>query len=169
MPNRLKLPGLALLLAAAAPAGAGGWQLQPGDGARGAVLSFAAGQPVSYRFECAADAVIVTETGVTGLLDPATGGRVGDGPDAVMPPGAALMALFSGKGDPQFTPGEAARNKGGGWDITIRLPRDDRQLKAAAKSEMISLFTTGHTMAVRMDGEARALWKAFLKGCAAPR
>jgi hypothetical protein len=168
--RHVKLLGLSLLfLASSAGAEGGGWRLEPAQGTRGAVLSFAQGEPVSYRFECAADAVIVTETGVTGLLDPATGGRIGDGADAVMPAGAAVMALFSGEGEPRFTPGEAARNAAGGWDISIRLARDDEQLQGIAKSEMISLFTTGYTMAVKMDGEARAAWKRFLKSCAAPR
>lgn len=154
-----------LLLALAAPAAAAEWKLDPAQS--GPVLTYGAGEPVSYRFECGADAVIVTETGVTQLVDLGTGKPIGDDEAAQMPAGAAMMALFAGRGDPQFRPAEARKNPAGGWDLTIRLPKTDKQLKAAGKGEMLSLFTTGYTMAVAMDGEARRQWNDFLRRCSA--
>ena len=156
---------LAAMLAVSAPAQSTGWQLQPQMGAHGPVLTFNAGDPISYRFECAPNDVIVTETGVTKLMDLKTGQPIGDDAQAVMPTGAAVMALFGGKGDPQFIPAEAVKNAASGWDLTIRLPKGDKQIKAIAKAEMMSLFTTGYTMAVAMDGAARAKWNDFVQRC----
>jgi hypothetical protein len=109
--------------------------------------------------------VIVTQTGVTKLLDLKTGKPIGDDAEAGMPPGGAMMALFGGKGDPQFMPGEAVKNPAGGWDITIRVPKSDKQLKVIGRSEMMSLFTTGYTMAVAMDSASRAKWNEFIQSC----
>jgi hypothetical protein len=173
----MKMRGVAGILAfvlaavvstAAQAAGAGGWDLQAAAEGRPLTLTYAAGQPLSYRFECAPDAVVVTETGVTKLLDLKTNRPVDDA-QAVMPEGAALMALFGGKGDPQFLPAQAAKNPAGGWDLTIRLAKGDKQLKAVGKSGMISLFTTGETAAVPMDSAARAAWNDFLTRCGASR
>jgi hypothetical protein len=158
---------LAAMLALSAPAEASGWELRPAQDGRGAVLTFGAGDPVSYRFECTAVDVIVTQTGVTKLLDLNTGKTIGDDAEAVMPQGAAMMAVFAGKGDPKFMPAEAVKNPAGGWDLTLRLAKEDKQLKAIGKSEMMSLFTTGYTMAVAMDGAARATWNDFMRRCQA--
>ena len=76
---------------------------------------------------------------------------------------------LAGKGDPQFVPAEAVKNPAGGWNLTIRLPKNDKQLKAIEKSAMMSLFTTGYTMAVQMDGAARAKWNDFMQRCNGPR
>ena len=111
--------------------------------------------------------MIVTETGVTKLIDLKTGNPIGDDSAAVMPPDAAMMALFAGKGDPQFVPAEALKNLAGGWDLTIRLPKNNKQLKVIGKSDMISLFTTGYTMAVVMDADARTKWNDFMERCKA--
>jgi len=156
------------MLVVSGEAKANGWLLQPAEQGRGEVLTFASGESVSYRFECTANDVIVTETGVTKLLDLKAGKPIEDGPDAVMPEGAAIMALFSGQGDPEFYPAVATKNPAGGWDLTIRLPKNDEQLKAVGDSEMMSLFTTGYTMAVAMDAPARALWNDFMKRCRTP-
>ena len=165
MAHYARIFSLAAMLALSAPAEAADWQLQPAQPNHGATLTYAAGEPVSYRFECAANEVIVTETGVTKLLDLKTGKPIGDDMQAVMPSGAAMMALFSGKGEPDFMPAEAVKNAAGGWDLTVRLPRDDKQLKAIGKSEMMSLFTTGYTIAVPMDAAARAKWNDFMQRC----
>lgn len=159
---------LAALLAASGPAQSTGWQLQPQESGHGPVLTFNAGDPVSYRFECTSNDVIVTETGVTKLIDLKTGQPIGDDAQAVMPTGAAMMALFGGKGDPQFIPAEGVKNAVSGWDLTIRLPKSDKQIKAVGKAEMVSLFTTGYTMAVAMDGAARAKWNDFMQRCQTP-
>lgn len=167
MSRHLKLFSLAVLLALSARAGATDWQLQTADGSRGILLIYGSGQPVSYRFQCAANGVIVTQTGVTKLIDLKTGAPIGDDVDAVMPSGAAMMALYGGKGDPQFTPAEAVKNPAGGWDLTIRLTKKDKHLKAIGRSDMMSLFTTGYTMAVVMDAEARTKWNEFIRYCKA--
>lgn len=156
---------IAMMFAAPVQAQTNGWSLQPAEGAHGVVLTYGAGEKVSYRFECTASDVAVTESGVTELLDLSTGKKVGDGADAVMPEGAAMMAVFGGKGDPKFQPAAAVKNPAGGWDLTIHLAKDDKQLKAAGKGEMISLFTTGFTMAVAMDAPAHATWNDFMRRC----
>lgn len=156
---------LAALLLGSASAQSTGWQLRLEVDGKGPMLTFNAGDPVSYEFECNPNDVRVTQTGVTKLLDLKTGQPVGDDAQAVMPTDAAMMALFGGKGDPQFIPAGAVKNPAGGWDLTIRLAKGDKQLKAVGKAEMVSLFTTGYTMAVPMDGEARAKWNDFLKRC----
>ena len=158
---------IAAMLAVSGQAKVNDWHLQPAEQGRGVLLTFASGASVSYRFECTTTDVIVTETGVTKLLDLKTGKQIGDGADAVMPEGSAMMAVFGGKGDPQFKPAVATKNSAGGWDLTIRLPKDDKQLKAVGKSEMMSLFTTGYTMAVTMDAPARGVWNDFMKRCQA--
>jgi hypothetical protein len=165
MSRYVKFISLAVILALSARADAADWQLHPAEGSRGIALTYGSGQSVSYRFECAANDVIITETGVTKLMDLKTGSPIGDGVGAVMPPGAAMMALFGGKGDPKFMPAEAVKNSANGWDLTIRLPKSDKQLKAIGKSEMMSLFTTGYTMAVAMDPAARATWTDFMQRC----
>lgn len=109
--------------------------------------------------------MIITETGVTQLIDLKTGKPIGDNAGATMPEGAAMMALFGGKGDPQFIPAEAAKSPAVGWDLTIRLSKTDKQLKEIGKSKMMSLFTTGYTMAVEMDSKARAKWNEFMQRC----
>ena len=161
--------GLAVMLAISVPAEALEWQLYPASDSRGTLLTFHSDKAVEYRFECALDKVIVTQTGVTKLMNLATGAPVGDGQDAAMPRGAAMMALFAGKGSPKFVPAEALKNPAGGWDLTIELPKTDKQLKTVDKSDMISLLSTGYTMAAPMDADAHAKWNAFMEQCnAAP-
>ena len=167
MARHVKILGGAALLAMATRAEAVDWKLQPADGHRGVVLTLDTGTPVSFRFECAATDVIVTETGVTKLLDLKTGKTVGDDAQAVMPSGAAMMGILADKVGPQFLPAEAARNPAGGWDLTIRLGKNDKHLKAIGKSDVMSLFTTGHTIGVPMDDTARAQWNDFMKRCTA--
>lgn len=169
MPLREAPLGVALMLAMSVQANAADWQLRPAEGSEGALLTLGSGEAVSYRFQCAPKEVVVTQTGVTKLLDLKTGSPIGDDANAVMPAGAAMMALFAGKGDPQFVPGVAVKNPAGGWDLTIRLPKNDKQVKAVGKSDMMSLFTTGYTKAVPMDGAARAKWNEFLGLCDATR
>ncbi|HMI18219.1 MAG TPA: hypothetical protein VK533_01610 [Sphingomonas sp.] len=165
MSHHLRILGIAVVLAIPASAQAGDWQLQPPTSDRSAVLTFGAGDPVSYKFECTPTELIVTETGVTKLIDLKTGKPIGDDAQAVMPEGAAVMALFGGKGDPQFRPAEARKNPAVGWDLTMRLAKDDKQIKAVSKGEMMSLFTTGYTMAVAMNSQSRAKWKEFMQRC----
>lgn len=155
------------LIAAPVQAQGSGWVLRPAADGHGAALTLNEGEAVSYRFECAGDGVTITETGVTKLLDLKTGKAVGDDTGDTMPEGAAVMALFGGKGQPSFVPATAVHNPVKGWDLTIHVPKGDKQLKAMPKAEMISLFTTGYTMAVVMDAEARGQWNAFVQACPA--
>jgi hypothetical protein len=157
-----------LALAFTGQAEPSGWRLSPPANGQGPLLVLQAEQ-VSYRFACTASDVTVTETGVTKLMDLKTGAAIGDDAAAVMPPGAAVMALYSGKGDPRFRPAEAVKNPAGGWDLTIHVAKDDKQLTTMAKSDMMSLFTTGYTMAVQMDGAARDQWRTFMAQCASFR
>ncbi|MES2498174.1 MAG: hypothetical protein V4618_18810 [Pseudomonadota bacterium] len=158
---------LGILFATAANADASGWQLHAADETQHLRLSYGLGEQVSYLFDCSAKEVIITETGVTKLLDLKTGAAIGDEAGAVMPAGAAMMALFSGKGEPEFAPAEATKNPAGGWDLTMRLPKDDKRLKAMGKGAMISLFTTGYTMSVPLSDDDRAMWKEFVQRCTA--
>jgi hypothetical protein len=156
----------ALVLAlTTAQAQAEGWMLEPGSGTSELRLVYSAGDTPNYVFACEATAIRVTNFGVTELLDLQTGQKVGDGADAVMTPGASLMALFTGKGQPDFLPAESVHNAATGWDMTIRLPKGDKQLKILEKSDMVSLFTTGYTRAVGLSRDDRALAKDFLKQC----
>jgi hypothetical protein len=119
----------------------------------------------SYIFECTPNAVAITYTGVTDLLDIRGKGKVGDAPGSVMPEGAAMMALYTGKGDPQFLPAEYKPNPVKGWDLTLRMAKNDRALKGLEKTEMLSLFTTGYTRANAVDAETRAQFTGFLARC----
>lgn len=157
----------AMALMGATPALAKGWQLTPAAEGHGLQLSYNAGETPAYLFECAASDVRVVNIGVTDLMDLQTGQKVPDAPGSVMTPGAAMMAIFTGKGQPDFQPAETAPNAVKGWDLTLRLAKTDKQLRALEKADMISLFTTGYTMAVAMDSESHALAKDFLKQCRA--
>ncbi len=148
-------------------ANAAEWLLGPATEGIAPVLTYGSSEPVSYRFECTPSAVIVTETGVTKLMDFGTGTLVGDGDGATMTPGAAMMALYGGKGEPDFAPAEATKNPAGGWDLAQRLPKNHKQLKAIGSSDMMSLFTSGYTMAVALDDGARATWNEFMRRCKA--
>jgi hypothetical protein len=158
--------GLAALLVLSARAEAGEWKLQPADGDHGAILTMETGTALSFRFACTADAVFVTETGVTRMIDLKTRKPIGDDAQAVMPPGAAMIGVLAEKAGPQFVPAVAVKNPAGGWDLTIRLAKSDKHLKAIGKSTVMSLFTTGYTMAVQMDDTARAQWNDFMQRCA---
>lgn len=142
-----------------------GWVLRPATASEGPLLTFTISNTVHYTFECTPKAVIVTQTGVTKLISLTDGKAIGDDAGATMPDGAAMMAIYGGKGDPEFLPASATKNPAGGWDLTLRMSRKDSQLRRIAKSEMMSLFTTGYTTAVKMDKESRATWQQFLTAC----
>lgn len=155
----------AVTLAFASPASAQEWTLAAAADGHGETLTTDLGSGRSYVFECAADAVVITYTGVTGLNDLMTNTKVGDAPGSVMSDGAAMMALYTGKGEPEFQPAEFRPNPHNGWDLTLRLKPTDRTLKGLEKTDMMSLFTTGFTAAVPVETETRALFKGFLARC----
>ena len=103
----LQMCGLAAMVAFPCAVEAAEWHLQP-ETSSALVLTYGAGDPVSYKFECTANEVLVTETGVTKLMDLKTGNPIGDDAQAVMPAGSAMMALFGGKGDPDVYPESGA-------------------------------------------------------------
>lgn len=160
------LCAVAVMFAASAARSAG-WELQAPAPGRGVVLTHDAGETSDYRFECAGPSIIITNRGVTKLMDLTTGQPVAEDAAPPLPAGAALMALFAGKGQPDFQPAEATRNPDGGWDLTIRLVLQDKAVKAIAKAKLLSLFTSGFTAAVEMDGPARAKWVDFMQQCQA--
>lgn len=155
-----------LLLAAAGQATGTGWTLQLPEGGA-PVLEYRITDSNLYRFTCDARTVTALQTGVTELLDLGTGNRIGDGPGAVMPAGSATMTLYAGQGEPVLTPASAVKNSGDGWDLTIRLPLGDPQLRRITRAKIMSLFTTGHTTAVMLEAGDQAKWRDFLKACAA--
>lgn len=119
----------------------------------------------AYIFECNPSDVAVTYTGVTDLLNIRGNGKVGDTPGSVMPEGASVMALFTGKGDPEFLPAEYKPNPTLGWDLTLRFAKDNKALKSLEKANMLSLFTTGYTAANDIDATTRAQFSGFLARC----
>ena len=149
----------------ASGASAGSWQTVGATNGHGERLSLSIDATHSYVFECGTDAVSVTETGVTDLLDIRGNRKVGDTAGSVMPEGAAMMALYSGKGDPNLLPAAATPNPTKGWDLTLRLAKSDKALNGIPKAEMLSLFTTGFTAAVPLDSDDHAKFSAFLTRC----
>jgi hypothetical protein len=169
-----KLVSIAVLClltsAGSAAAQSVGWQV---EGTRAAppfrLVLPDAGKGVSYAFDCSGEAIRITETGVTELLDMSSGNnkKVADeGPDRVMPPKSAMMALYTNKDkNPDFRPGTAIANPKKGWDLSIEMPRDDKAFKALASAQMMSLFTTGFTAAVMLGGPDHRLVADFVRAC----
>ena len=158
--------GLAAVALGSGQAMAEGWVLTSAAAGQDLQLSYAATDQVpGYLFDCTATEIAVTEFGVTELLDIQTGQKIGDEPGSIMTPNASVMALFTGKGQPDFLPAESVPNAVKGWDMTIHFSKGDKRLRAFGKSDMISLFTTGYTAAVEMDKDDQALARDFLKAC----
>ena len=160
---------LSILLASSltlpAPCLASDWKVAGAGNGHGETMVLAIDPARSYIFECTPNAVAITLTGVTDLLNIRDGGKVADAPGSVMPEGAAMMALFTGKGEPDFLPADYKPNPVKGWDLTLRLAKNDKSLKGLEKTEMLSLFTTGFTAANVVDAEARAQFSGFLARC----
>lgn len=166
---------LAICSAVVAASGAsaqspGGWVVEGSRSAPPYRLTLPdAGKGVSYIFDCSGQNLLVTETGVTELLDikasvPNT--RVPDtGEGRVMPEGSALLAIFTGRGDPDFKLGSAKANPLKGWDITIELPRTDKVFQNLGKADMLSLFSTGYTALVALEKADRKTMTDFVKEC----
>ena len=153
------------LLLVSTPCLAGDWKIAGAGNGHGETIVLDIDPQRSYIFECTPNAVAITYTGVTDLLDIRGKGKVGDAPGSVMPEGAAMMALYTGKGEPQFLPADYKPNPVKGWDLTLRMAKNDRTLKGLEKAEMVSLFTTGYTAANTVDAEARTQFKGFLARC----
>jgi len=164
---RVSVLTAAAILVLASPSWAGEWKAVGASGGHGEQLTLAVDDTHSYIFECAPDAVVITETGVTELIDLKAKAKVGDAPGSVMPEGAAVMALFTGKGDPEFQTASYAANPAGGWDLTIRMAKGDKRLNALTKTDMFSLFTTGFTAAVTLNPAEKKMFADFLSRCRA--
>jgi hypothetical protein len=147
------------------PSLAGDWKTAGAGNGQGETMTLGIDAARSYIFECTPSAVAITYTGATDLLDIRGKGKVGDAPGSVMPEGAALMALYTGKGEPQFLPAEYKPNPVKGWDLTLRMAKNDKSLKGLEKADMLSLFTTGYTAANTVDAKTRAQFKGFLARC----
>ncbi len=144
----------------------GGFRLVPATAEHGEQLTI--GDPATsphYLFECGERDVKIVQFGVTGLMDLTTGKKIEDAPGSQITPGAAFMALFSGSGQPDLIPAEAAPNARKGWNLTIRLAKDDKSLRKLAKANMMSLFTTGYTEAIAIGDAQRKLMGQFVEGC----
>ena len=103
--TRLLPIGLCLGLSVASPCLAKGWSVEDASPTANARLRFTGDGPVSYLFECTRADIVLTEFGVTDLLDLQTNTKVGDQPGSTMLPGAALMALSTEKtGSPALMP-----------------------------------------------------------------
>ena len=151
---------------AATPAAAGNWAaLGAGDGHGERVRLLLDETGRSYIFECAPDAVTVTQTGVTELVDVRTKTKIGDSPGSTITPAAARMGLFTGDNAPDLDPATAVANPVKGWDLTLRFAKTDKRVKALAKADVISLFTTGYTAAVPLDSADRKTFGDFVARC----
>lgn len=116
------------LLAAAA---SGGWELGPG-----AQVTFGGADKPLYKLDCTGQELVVTQFGVTKLMDLQRNEPVGDSEGTTLPEGAALMALATDKGEPDLARATAVRNPVTGWDMTIRLPKNDPACCACPRRNM---------------------------------
>jgi hypothetical protein len=153
---------VALMVSAslASAASAAGWQSGPGPQIR-----LGEAKAPLYMLDCSGLELVVTQFGVTKLRDMQANALVSDTEGSTLPPGAALMALFTDKVDPNMVPASAVRNAKAGWDMTIRLRKDDRAFLSLPKAGMVSLFTTGFTTASMVDKADRKLFADFVKQC----
>lgn len=169
----MKIKGLLALVAlgsGSAAAAPRGWVIDRAD--QGApVLSFDGftDKGVTYEFTCTNNALTVKEVGVTLLMDPTDGQKVGDDPGSAMRPGAAMMALFTDRTKPAFVAAGAKPNVQRGWDLTISLPLNDPAVRALPKAKAVSLMTTGWTGLAKLGPDESATISAFLKSCGAAR
>ncbi|MFZ5667877.1 MAG: hypothetical protein ACOY4K_00105 [Pseudomonadota bacterium] len=158
---------LAILVSAAAPAiakDAPVWRVvgQPGDAV------FALTVPIgdlTWTFQCEAETVALMQTGVTELMDVQTGQKIPDEPGSKMTPGAAVMGLLTDKANSGMLPALARPNAVRGWDMLVRLPKNDSALRGMGKAKMIVVMTTGFTAAVNTSAEDRVVIADFLKRC----
>ncbi|HEX6377223.1 MAG TPA: hypothetical protein VFZ91_16040 [Allosphingosinicella sp.] len=153
---------LALLSAdsPAPPVTASGWAAGPGA----KVMLSEAGERV-YELDCSGAELVVTQFGVTHLLDLEKNQPVGDAEGTTLPAGAAVMALATDKVEPNLVGASAVRNARTGWDMTIRLSKSDPALLSLPKSKYVSLFTTGFTRAMELDRADRKLLATFVGQC----
>jgi hypothetical protein len=157
------LHAAAVLVSAAmvAPAAlAAGWELGPSG-----QMTFGGGAAPLYKFDCTGPELVITQFGVTKLLDVQKNEPVADAAGSALPEGAALMALATDKSEPNLVPASAVRNASTGWDMTIRLPKNDPIFVSLPRAEFVTLFTTGFTQAAMLDKADRKVIAAFVRQC----
>jgi hypothetical protein len=142
---------------------------QTSNGGASVTYNGFADKGVTYELSCADNVITAKELGVTSLMDPTDGTKIGDSAGSAIRPGAAMMALFTDRTKPAFTPAVAVPNIQNGWDLTIRLPMDDAAVRALPKAKAMSLMTTGWTGLVQLDATDRTMFSAFVEACSAPR
>jgi len=159
-----------LTAAGSAAAEPRGWVIDRADQGA-AILTYDgfADKGVTYEFTCTNNALIAREIGVTLLMDPTDGQKVGDDPGSAMRPGAAVMALFTDRTKPAFVTADAKPNLHRGWDLTINLPLDDPAVRALPKAKAVSLMTTGWTGLAELGPRASATLSSFLRSCGPAR
>jgi hypothetical protein len=149
-----------MMMALLASAASGGWELGPD-----AQITFGGAAKPVYKLDCTGPKLVVTQFGVTQLVDLQRNRPVGDSEGMALPEGAALMALATDKIEPNLVAASAVRNAGPGWDMTIRLPKNDPALLSLPKAKYVSLFTTGFTQAVELTRDDRKLLATFVSRC----
>lgn len=157
------LHAAAVLLSAAiaAPAAtAAGWAVGPAG-----QMTFGEGSRPSFRFDCTGPDLVVTQLGVTKLVDVQKNEPVADDSGSALPEGAALIALATDKSEPNLVPASAVRNSTLGWDMTIRLPKTDPDFAGLPRAKFVTLFTTGFTLAATLDKADRKLVAGFVRQC----
>jgi hypothetical protein len=161
--NNVPLLMLALLTseAPAPDSPDGDWQL----GGRVLILR-QAGAPL-YKLDCTGSELVVTQFGVTQLLDIRRNKPVPDAGGTELPEGASYMALATDTSEPNLIASQAVRNPIKGWDMTIRLPKNDPAFLSLPRAKFISLFTTGYTQAVMLGKDGRKRFETFVSQCGA--
>lgn len=162
------LLGLVVALAASTAVRADSiWRVTgaPGDPVFALIATINANKGATWTFQCEAETIAVMQTAVTDLMDIQTGQKVADGPGAVMAPGAAVMGLMSDKNNSGFLPALTRPNPRLGWDMMIRLPKKDRALRGLAKAKLVTVMTTGFTVAAFIEPEDRLVITGFLDRC----
>lgn len=154
--------GAALLWSAASqtPSASTGWALDPA----GQITFSDSGKPV-YRLDCTGPELVVTQFGVTRLVDLRQNRPVADDEGSSLPAGASVMALATDRTEPEMVPASAVRSAGPGWDMTIRLPKTDPAFLSLPRAGMVSMFTTGFTRAVELSKSDRRLMADFVGLC----
>jgi hypothetical protein len=144
---------------------ANAWTLVPAEADKELQFVLSDEVGIRYAFVCESQTIRVTNFGVTKLMDLQTGTTISDEAGAVITPGASFMALYTGKGDPEFLAADVKPSSEKGWDVTLRFDKKDKRLDALTKAEVISLFTTGYTIAVEMGKEDHLKAREFLTSC----
>ncbi|HEY5720896.1 MAG TPA: hypothetical protein VIT45_01105 [Allosphingosinicella sp.] len=153
---------MALASAATPEPAVSAWQLESAT-----QLLYGGREAPLYRLDCAGPELVVTQYGVTQLLDIQQNKPVGDSEGTALPAGAAFMALATDKTEPNLIPASAVRNARTGWDMTIRLPKNDPAFLSMPRAKFVSVFTTGYTTAVTLGKEDRKLLATFVGQCSA--